>query len=53
MHFKSIFCALVLTLLPTLAVATGCERGKHTAASCDAGQVWDVAAQACVDSVSS
>ncbi|MCK0138192.1 hypothetical protein [Aliiroseovarius sp. F47248L] len=53
MHFKTILCALVLTVLPTLSVAMGCERGKHTAASCDAGQTWDAASQACVDVVSS
>ncbi|MCK8464773.1 hypothetical protein MUY35_13025 [Aliiroseovarius sp. S1339] len=53
MRFKTLICALVLTILPTLSVAMGCERGDHTAASCDAGQTWDDATQACVDAVSS
>ncbi|UWQ13494.1 hypothetical protein K3556_11135 [Aliiroseovarius sp. M344] len=53
MNFKTLFCALALSLLPTLSTAMGCERGDHTAASCEAGQVWDSATQACVDSVSS
>ncbi len=53
MQFKTLLCALVLTALPTLSVAMGCERGKHTAASCSSGQTWDDATQTCVDAVSS
>ncbi|MCI2394544.1 hypothetical protein [Aliiroseovarius sediminis] len=53
MQFKTLICALVLAVTPTLSVAMGCDRGKHTAASCEAGQVWDAGAQACVDIVSS
>lgn len=53
MQLKTLLCALVLTVLPTLSIASGCPRGEQNVASCDTGQTWDDATKACVDAVSS
>ena len=45
---KTLFVALVLTVVPGLALAMGCST-HETATTCPTGQVWNSDTQACVD----
>lgn len=49
---RTAICSVVLALLPTFGLATGCNDG-HQAMSCAEGTVWDHAAGACVDRATS
>lgn len=50
MKTKTVLVALALTLAPALALAEGCNYGKHEqqAMSCAAGTTFDAASNTCV-----
>lgn len=49
MTIKTLTVALALTLTPALALAEGCNFGKHQQAmSCSAGTVYDAETNSCV-----
>ncbi|GGH26348.1 Chitin binding Peritrophin-A domain-containing protein [Cribrihabitans marinus] len=52
MKFKTIACALALSLSPALAFA-GCVGHEKQSQSCAPGSVWDAVSQSCVESASS
>lgn len=49
MQFRTLICAMVLALIPTLSIAGQCDRDTHEASTCAAGQVWNEKLQACTD----
>lgn len=49
MKIKTIAAALALTLTPALALAEGCNYGKHQQVmSCATGSVYDAETNSCV-----
>lgn len=54
MRIKTTLALIALTMMPSFAIAQGCEREKMQSASqCAPGQTFDAASQTCVSPISS
>jgi hypothetical protein len=54
MQIKTTLALIALAMMPSLAVAQGCEREKMQSASqCAPGQTFDAASQTCITPISS